>query len=62
MSAEEHLAKMAKLNASQQKQMDAENALANCQAEQLLESQRQLQQAQQQIARLADAFESLSTN
>ena len=62
MSAEEHLAKMAKLNASQQKQMDAENALANCQAEQLLESQRQLHQAQQQIARLTDAFESLSTN
>ena len=49
MSAEEQLAKMAELNAAQQKQMDAANLFANRQAEQLLDSQRQLQAAQQQI-------------
>ena len=61
MSAEEQLAKMAELNAAQQRQMDAANLFANRQAEQLLESQRQLQQAQQHIQKLSDAFEALST-
>ena len=61
MSAEEQLAKMAELNAAQQKQMDAANAFANRQAEQLMESQRQLNLAQQHIQKLSDAFESLST-
>ena len=61
MSAEEQLAKMAELHLAQQKQMDAANVFANRQAEQLLESQRQLQQAQEHIKKLSDAFESLST-
>ena len=61
MSAEEQLAKMAELNAAQQKQMDAANLFANRQAEQLLDSQRQLQRAQEQIEKLTNVFESLST-
>ena len=61
MSADEQLAKMAELHAAQQKQMEAANIFANRQAEQLLDSQRQLQAAQDQIERLTNAFEALSS-
>ena len=61
MSAQEELARMAELNANQQRQMDAANIFANKQTEQLLESRRQLELAQQQISKLTEAFESLST-
>ena len=61
MSAQEQLAAMAELQAAQQQQMEAANTFANKQTEQLIESRRQLELAQQQISRLTEAFESLST-
>ena len=62
MSTDEQLARMMELQANQQKQMEAANEFATRQANQLLESQRQLQQAQDHISRLTEAFESLSTS
>ena len=61
MSAEEQMQQMIQLQANQQKQMEAANEFASRQAEQLLESQRQLQQAHEHLSRLTEAFESLST-
>ena len=60
MSLEDKLLQLQQLSETQQKHMQEANDFAIRQAEQLQESQRQLQQSQQTVSRLTEAFQALS--